>query len=352
MSTAWKPAPSRRRMTLSERERLYQQLSQALASGGGLVEALDAIARDPANRRWAGAAAELLEDIRSGWPLFACMRNHSTSFPEAHVRAVAAAEAQGNLGDIFRSLVENTRVERRIASIMFAQTAFLVGAALTAAALAVFWSLAVASIQVCGTGTAFAIGIPKAFDEYYPVLVGVFLGVCVIATASLIAPLTARGAYFLECVWLSLPLAGALRLRAAAAQFSHSLGVLLRFGAPRRESLDAVIGDVKSAVIRRHLETGIGRAPGDAPLSETLGHTLHLTRLLSPVWLWTLAQSELRRTEEKALAALAEAGIQELLRKTRADRIAVLATMLPLLIFSYCVLTGSAQGFGLGGGGA
>jgi len=343
-----------RRAAMTERDvaRFYARLAQALRHCNTVTGALDAVARDRANRRWAGTVADLREAVAAGTPLSAALQAHPKCFSPLCVRAVQAAETQDRLADVFRVLADHMRLRRRVTQVRARGVLLLAGVAAAIVAGGAFLTLASLTVHVCGVNTPFSIAVPKVFEHYHRAFVALFWGAGLVLLAVLGLRLTERGSYLIECVRLTLPIVRSFRLTAAVAQFSHALGLTLRSGVPPRESLAVALDDIDSPVIRRQLECGLDRAPKDAGLAAALTAANQVCRVLPSSWLWTLSRSEASRTVDKALFALAEAREQELRRKVWATRAFVIAAVLPLFFGGYCAVLGGANlGLSLGGGG-
>lgn len=332
--------PGRKRLRMGMRELLIftSELSDLLASGMKLGNALATLSRRKTGRARDVIAVDLRDEIVRGSSLSQALARWPGTFPPLFVAMVRAGEASGQLARSLETLtrhyerVQEAR-EKVIMALIYPAIVLSFGAlVLVFAMVFVVPRFTAIFAELGGTlplPTLILIQISRFLMRYgLLLLLGIVGGVCFLRR--LIR--TPRGQYMRDRLMLGLPVVREIVRANAFAHFARTLGSLLASGVPVLEALAIVEKTVGNAVIAEELQRARSRVTDGASISGPLAAGRVFPRLLTDM----LAVGEASGDTSSALAHIARRYDAELDRSVK-----ILTTVLePLLILVMAVLVG------------
>lgn len=256
-----------------------RQLATMIDAGLPIVQALDLLARQTANRTFASVIAQVGRDVGGGAALAEALRKHPAAFGELYVSMVTAGELGGALDRILARLADHQekaatlRAKVRTALIY---PASIVGVAVLVTALLLTYVIPVFGQMFASFGkelplpTRVAIAASEYAAAYFWHMAagagGVFFALRAYAR-------TGVGRRQTDRLLLGLPVFGAIVRKAAVARFTQTLSTLTSSGVPILDAL-AVTGKtagnsiVEQAVLAARHSVSQGK-PLAAPLIES-----------------------------------------------------------------------------------
>ena len=256
-----------------------RQLATMIDAGLPIVQALDLLARQTADRTFASVIAQVGRDVGGGAALAEALRKHPAAFGELYVSMVTAGELGGALDRILARLADHQekaatlRAKVRTALIY---PASIVGVAVLVTALLLTYVIPVFGQMFASFGkelplpTRVAIAASAYAAAYFWHMAagagGVFFALRAYAR-------TGVGRRQTDRLLLGLPVFGAIVRKAAVARFTQTLSTLTSSGVPILDAL-AVTGKtagnsiVEQAVLAARHSVSQGK-PLAAPLIES-----------------------------------------------------------------------------------
>src|SRR5256714_2658194 len=225
-----------------------RQFSVMIDAGLPLVQCLDILASQQANKHFAMVLTQTRQDVEEGSTLAAAMSRHPKIFDQLFVNMVEAGEAGGILDLILQRLstyIEKiVKLRRDVISSMIYPSAVVVIAIAVVAVIMVF---VIPSFQSIFTGllgpgeqlplpTRIVVGISDFLAGIGGlVILGVIVALVVIVRSYYKTP---KGHRLIDGLLLKIPIVGTILRKIAVARFSRTLATLLSSGVPILQSLD------------------------------------------------------------------------------------------------------------------
>ncbi|BCV25058.1 type II secretion system F family protein [Gelria sp. Kuro-4] len=236
--------PARRGVPLKTLVVFLRQFSSLFRAGLPLLACLNLLAREAASPVLRDACRSLRQEIARGRSLSQALKSQGRLFPPLLVHMTEAAEATGNLDEVYDRLAANYEREARLREKLGSAAAYPVFVLCLAVAVSLlmvrlvlpqFLSLLgdVQAALPAPTRLLLALGEPRR--QLRLLLAG---GILTALASILLA--TRRGSRWRDGRVLKLPLIGPLLLRAHLARFCRSLSLALRSGIPLVAALDLV----------------------------------------------------------------------------------------------------------------
>ncbi|RKX31211.1 MAG: hypothetical protein DRP22_04090 [Verrucomicrobia bacterium] len=330
----------RKRPRMGMRELLIftSELSDLLASGMKLGNAMATLARRKTGRPRDVIAADLRDEIIRGSSLSQALARWPESFPQLYIAMVRAGEASGQLARSLETLarhyerVQEAR-EKVIMALIYPAIVLSFGAlVLVCAMVFVVPRFTAIFAELGGTlplPTLILIKISRFLMRY-----GAFLLLAMIAGVYFLRRLirTPQGRRVWDRLMLRLPVVREIVKANAFSHFARTLGALLSSGVPVLEALAIVEKTVGNAVIAEEIQRARGRVTDGATISGPLAAGKIFPQLLTDM----LAVGEESGDTSGALTHIARRYDAELDRSVK-----VLTTVLePFLILVMAVLVG------------
>ncbi|TEB04723.1 putative type II secretion system protein F [Pelotomaculum schinkii] len=226
-----------------ELEFFCRQMHALIAAGVTMLESLNAIADQTDKKFFKSALLDIADNIRDGLSLSGAFQKHSNIFPPVFCSMVAAAEETGALDDAMNDLAEHFAGEARFWGRMRQATAYP----------AIVTGLSMLEVLVL-----FTFVVPKFADfltsENVPLPASTRLLLFLSARFNLILPAAIacffifalifkkmwqdeKFRYYMEQVFVRIPVIGRLMTRAAAARVCRTLSLMIRVGVPVTSAL-------------------------------------------------------------------------------------------------------------------
>jgi len=330
----------RRRPRMGMRDLLIftRELSDLLASGMKLGNAMATLARRRSGQARDVIAADLRDEIIRGSSLSSALSRWPETFPQLYIAMVRAGEASGRLAQSLETLarhyerVQEAREKVIMALIYPAIVLGFGGLVLIFAMVFVVPRFNAIFAELGGTlplPTRILINISHFLLRY-----GVFLLAGLFGAVYLLRRLirTPRGRRVWDGLLLRLPVVRDIVQANAFSHFARTLGALLASGVPVLEALAIVEKTVGNSIIAAEIQRARSRVTDGASISGPLAAGGVFPQLLTDM----LAVSEESGTTADALDHIARRYDSELDRSVK-----VLTTVLePILILVMAVLVG------------
>jgi len=253
------------------------QFATMIDAGLPLVQCLEILGTQCDNK-WFGARIMEIKGIVEGGSTFSeALAKFPRIFDQLFVNLVAAGELGGILDTIMKRLAEyiekRDRLQRKIKAAMVYPVGMLL---VTGAILVVMMKWVIPTFekmfadfgnQELPAPTQFFIGLSKSFQSgwyiWAIVIVALFIGVKFFKRS-------AFGRFFLDRMYIHLPVVGPLVRKMAVARFTRTLGTLLGSGVPILEALQTVAKASGNAVIERAVMFARDRISEGRNMSEPL----------------------------------------------------------------------------------
>ena len=225
-----------------------RQFSVMIDAGLPLVQCLDILSQQQANKHFQQVLAQVRQDVEEGSTLAAAMSRHPKTFDQLYANMVEAGETGGILDLILQRLstfIEKiVKLKRDVISALIYPAAVIL---LAVVAIAVIMVVVIPQFQTIFLGLL-GPGEPLPLPTRMVVGFSSFLagwgGLCIlIAVIGSVVGLkfyykTPKGHKIMDSVLLKLPILGSIFLKIAIARFSRTLSTLLSSGVPILQSLD------------------------------------------------------------------------------------------------------------------
>ena len=222
-----------------------RQFSTMIDAGLPLVQALDILASQAANKRFASIIRQAKADVEGGSTYADALRKHPKAFSELYVNMVAAGEAGGILDTVLNRLAmymeKAIKLKRKVkGALMYPAIVTLVAAAVVTIIMVkvvptfsnMFASLGgklPTPTRIVITASHFMVGKGGLL----------LLGLIVAAAIGLVQfRRTKKGRLTTDSLFLKMPIFGILLLKVAVAKFTRTLGTLTGSGVPILDALE------------------------------------------------------------------------------------------------------------------
>jgi len=330
---------TRRRLSTREVLLFTSELSDLLASGMNLGNALGTLARRKSGGRGGpGIIAELRDEIVRGTSLSDALEQHGRSFSPLYVSMIRAGEASGALDEVMRRLVMHyERVqevrEKVSTALVYPCIVLLVGIATIAFLMTqVVPKFSTIFQEIGGSlplSTRLLIQTSHFASRYGWIVLGVVIALGLLAAQTI---KTERGRLLWHGFQLKLPLFKGVIASNAFARFARTLSILLTNGVPVLRALGIVEHTVGNAVLAREIHNARDRVTDGTTISTPLA----AGKVFPPLITDMLAVGEEAGNMSRALDNIARRYESELDR-----HIKILTTALePILMVCIAVFVG------------
>ncbi|MDB6170192.1 MAG: type secretion system protein [Verrucomicrobia bacterium] len=259
-----------------------RQLASLVKAGMPLARGLQVLARQERNPRFQGVLHELFAAIEAGATFSEALGRHPRIFGRLHVNRVRAGEAGGALATVLGRLADflekNERLRNRVKSAMVYPAVIL---SVAGAILALLMTFVVPKFEQIFAGllkgqplpapTQWLLGASHLVGGHIMLTLG---GAAAAGYAFVLWRRTPGGVRMFDAWRMRAPLVGELAVKAAAAQFSRTLGSLLMGGLPLLEALAitrATAGNIHVADALGRVHERIKQGEGIAVSLEATG---------------------------------------------------------------------------------
>jgi type IV pilus assembly protein PilC len=257
-----------------------RQFATMIDAGLPLVQCLDILSQQTANKKLAKILSQVKVSVESGATFSESLAKHPKAFDELYVNLVAAGEVGGILDTILNRLAQY--IEKAVKLKRQVKGAMVYPAGVCVVAVVVLVVLLTKVIPVfeamfkdMGAGslpgiTKFVINLSKGFISNFHWFV---LGTAAFITGFVVTLRTPKGRWYFDTIMLKFPVIGPVLRKLAVARFTRTLGTLLSSGVPILDALEIVAktaGNVVVSAAIRHARQKISEGKDLAgPLMET-----------------------------------------------------------------------------------
>lgn len=214
----------------------FLQMSLLLKAGVTLPQALERLALDSVDGKLGPVLRALYEQVVIGVPLHTAMEQFPNTFPSHVVAIIAAGEASGKLPEMFSSLTHYMEWMDQLASDVRQALIYpvMVGSAALGLVLLLFTFVVPRFVSLLTDLqlavpllTQVVMGISSALLTWWPVLLGLAVGLPIALKFALRSPAFACG---WDRALMRLPVFGSLIAMLALSRFAQNLALLYRSG--------------------------------------------------------------------------------------------------------------------------
>jgi type IV pilus assembly protein PilC len=243
----------------SEMVTFSRQLALLLQSGVGVIQALELLSAQTADKTLSKVLIEVLNDLRGGKGLSTALAQHPNVFSTLYCKLISVGEQTGSLEAVLRSLADYTERQATAAAkikqaLMYPAIVFCL--AIGVAAIMVFVLLPPLIDMFNRLGGTLPLPTRMllagmGFIQSY----GMYLFVVIIAVGivGFLYSRTPNGRYLRDRLILRLPLIGRLSLVSELARACRSLSLLFRAGLPLPEVMALTTGATGNRAVARAL---------------------------------------------------------------------------------------------------
>ena len=238
-----------------------RQFSVMIDAGLPLVQCLDILATQQANKYFQQVLGQVRQDVEEGATLAQALARHPKVFDQLFVNMVEAGETGGILDIILQRLstfIEKiVKLKRDVISAMIYPAAVVVIAVIVVAAIMIFVIPQFQNIFMGLLGPGEQLPLPTRIVMDISNFVAGIGGLCVlVAVIGTVVGLrfyyrTPGGRKNLDQLLLKLPVMGKILLKIAIARFSRTLSTLLSSGVPILQALDITARTAGNVIIEQ-----------------------------------------------------------------------------------------------------
>lgn len=280
--------PSRRlRMNLREVLLLTREMSDLLASGMTLGDALNTLSKRQASRSQDAIIAALRDDIVQGASLSEALGKHPDTFSALYTSMVRAGEASGTLPEVLERLckhyerVQEAR-EKVLMALVYPSIIMLVGAGTVIFSMvfvipkftAIFEDLE----SELPASTQLLADLSDGLVTYWWIVILALIGAYILFRRAIDTP---RGRHLWHGFQLRVPVIKNIICANAFAHFARTLGALLNNGVPVLNALSIVENTVGNSIIVDEIRDARERVTDGSTISGPLSQGKVFPRLLT-----------------------------------------------------------------------
>jgi type IV pilus assembly protein PilC len=262
-----------------------RQFATMINAGLPLVQSLDILATQQANKRAAEKIRAVLSDVESGSTLADAMRRHRDFFSEIYVNMVAAGEAGGILDVILLRLAEyleaSEKLRRKVKGAMFYPATVMGFSGLAIAVLLIFVIPTFAGFFTSAgvalpLPTRIVMGLSDFLITWWWAVGAVLAGIVYLFRAYRKTP---AGRLTTDRLMLRIPVLGQVLRKAAIARFSRTLGTLVQSGVPILDGLEITARTAGNRVV----EDAVMKSRASIAGGETIAEPLKRSTVFPPM---------------------------------------------------------------------
>lgn len=303
------PMSRLKKITAKSLALMCKQFSIILKSGLPLMQTLELVADQCADKNLALLLRQVSEDVSNGWPLSYSLENRGGGkLPVTFLETVRAGEDSGDLQAAFERMADYfERMNKTHNSVV---------SALTYPALVIFVAVIVVGIIMTYAVPAFTglfadlgadlpwptralIAMSELFQNFGLVLLGLI--VLVIFLIRLYGA-TEKGGPRLARAQLHIPVIGAVVRMSNASQFAHTMSTLLTAGMPILQAIDASGRTMSNLCMSQEVLATLPGVEGGRPFGECMRNS----KEIPPMLVQMTAVGEATGSMEDTLKVLAE----------------------------------------------
>jgi type IV pilus assembly protein PilC len=285
-----------------------RQFSVMIDAGLPLVQCLDILGSQEADKNFAAVILQTRSDVEGGASLADAMRRHPKTFDPLFTNMVAAGEAGGILDTILKRLAtyieKAVKLKGQVKSAMIYPIAVLVIAALVVGVI--LWKVIPTFAQLFeGLGaelplpTRFVIWMSNSLVAYFPVVAG-----AIVVAGWLFRTYyrTESGRRVVDGTMLKLPILGDILRKIAVARFCRTLATLVSSGVPILDGLEITARTSGNAIV----EDAVMNTRKSIERGETIASPLRETAVFPPMVVQMIGVGETTGALDTMLAKIAE----------------------------------------------
>ncbi|MBO0724537.1 MAG: type II secretion system F family protein [Blastocatellia bacterium] len=253
-----------------------QQLAALIHAGLPVLQSIQMLRQRSPNPKLRLALSDVEARITSGSALSEALAAQGETFPKIYTASILAGERSGNLDDVLRRYVEYTKsvaqLRRKIRGaltypVMLLCAAFVLISILTTFVIPQFSMLYDNLGGKLPLITRYVVGVSSAVrTNFYWILPSLLI----IGAAIYSWRKTENGRRTMDRWVLKIPVLGDLIKQLTTAQFSRSLGTLLRGGLTLVESFQIALQSISNRELLRSTEPALSKIREGKPFTESL----------------------------------------------------------------------------------
>jgi len=319
-----------------------QQFSIIIKAGLPLVQTVDLVADQCADKKLAALLRQVSEDVSNGWSLsYSFSQRGAKVLPVTFREAVRAGEESGDLLSSFQRMSKyydrmNKTRESVTSALIYPALVILV--AVVVAGIIMVYAVPTFTSMFESLGgelpwvTRALIAVSGFFRKYILVLIAL---IALILFFIRLYGLTEKGGRRLARAQLKLPVIGKIVLMAGASQFAHTMATLLASGMPILSAIDGSGRTVTNRCMSDEILDTLPGVEGGRSLGECMGYAQELPAMLVQM----TAVGEATGTLQYTLEVLAEYYDNEVdVRTKRAIGLLEPAILIVLAVFVMFIL--------------
>lgn len=285
-----------------------RQFSTMINAGLPLVQALEILSKQTANKALAAVAREVVFDVESGHTVADALAKHPKAFSDLYVNMVAAGEAGGILDTILMRLAtfmeKNDALMRKVKSAMVYPSVIFAVAAMAISVLLIFvipvFQNMFASVNlVLPLPTRIVILLSEILKQgWWMFGVGGYVGF--LGFKRYVA--TPNGRLQVDKLLLNLPVLGDLLRKSAVSRFTRTLGTLLSSGVSILDGLEITAKTAGNRVIQDAIMASRSSIAG----GDTIAAPLAESRVFPPMVISMIAVGEQTGGLDEMLTKIAD----------------------------------------------
>ncbi len=256
-----------------------RQFSVMIDAGLPLVQCLEILGKQEADKNFAKVILMTREDVESGASLADAMKKYPKTFDPLFTNMIAAGEAGGILDTILKRLAtyieKNVKLKAQVKSAMIYPIAVIVIAGVVVTAI--LWKVIPAFAEMfAGLGaelpmpTRVVIWASNQLVAFMPFLVAGLVGFVFLFKRYYA---TYKGRRVVDGVMLKMPILGMILRKVAVARFCRTLSTLMSSGVPILDGLDITARTAGNAIIEDAVQVTRTRIERGETVSQPLRET-------------------------------------------------------------------------------
>jgi len=319
-----------------------QQFAIILKAGLPLVQTVDLVADQCADKNLSALLHQVSEDVSNGWSLsYSFSQRGAKAVPVTFRETIRAGEESGDLLSAFeRMSTYFDRMNKTRESVVSALTypAFVIAVAVVVVAIIMGYAVPAFTGMFAELGaelpwvTRALIAMSDFFQKYTLVLIA-FIALVIFSVR--LYGMTAKGGPRLARLQLKLPIMGGIVRMSGASQFAHTMATLLASGMPILQAIEASGKTMTNKAMSGEILDTLPGVEGGRTLGECMSYTKELPTMLTQM----TAVGEATGSLESTLEILAEYYDNEVdVRTKRALGLLEPAIIIVLAIFVVFIL--------------
>lgn len=282
--------------------------STMINAGLPLIQCLDLLAQQEANKAFAKIIRSVKEDIEGGTSLTDALKKHPKVFDDLFVNLIAAGEAGGILdlvlGRLSNYLEKAMKLKAQVKSAMTYPITVLciaggVVALLLLKVIPVFQKMFEGMGGELPGPTAMVVAMSQFLQDYWWILFGMIVAVVV---GMIQFYKTEKGRWIMDSAMLKAPLIGPVLKKVAVARFSRTLSTMMSSGVPILEGLNIVSKTAGNVVI----EDALVKTRQSISEGQSIAEPLSQTDIFPPMVVQMIAVGEATGALDAMLTKIAD----------------------------------------------